>query len=69
MKKHGFGAPEERLIPALFASFLTPIGLFMFAVRTGETRSLFLFNFHKLPETCAREVLEQLLIPRCVVDW
>ncbi|KAL2067884.1 hypothetical protein VTL71DRAFT_15982 [Oculimacula yallundae] len=31
MKKFGFGAPEERLIPALFASFLTPIGLFMFA--------------------------------------
>ncbi|KAK0116003.1 hypothetical protein ONS95_013040 [Cadophora gregata] len=31
MKKHGFGAPEERLIPALFASFLTPVGLFMFA--------------------------------------
>lgn len=54
MKKHGFGAPEERLIPALFASFLTPIGLFMFAVSTGETRSLFLLNVHKLPETCAR---------------
>jgi DHA1 family multidrug resistance protein-like MFS transporter len=31
MKKFGMGAPEDRLIPALFASFLTPIGLFIFA--------------------------------------
>lgn len=31
IKRFGFGAPEGRLVPALFASFLTPIGLFLFA--------------------------------------
>ena len=30
MRKHGLGAPERRLIPALFVSFLLPIGLFIF---------------------------------------
>ncbi|KAH0275070.1 MFS general substrate transporter, partial [Aureobasidium melanogenum] len=28
---HGLGSPERRLIPALFSSFLVPIGLFIFA--------------------------------------
>jgi DHA1 family multidrug resistance protein-like MFS transporter len=28
--KNGLGAPEKRLVPALFASFLLPIGLFIF---------------------------------------
>lgn len=28
--KNGLGAPEKRLIPALYASFLCPIGLFLF---------------------------------------
>ncbi|KAF2841587.1 MFS general substrate transporter [Patellaria atrata CBS 101060] len=31
MIKNGFGAPERRLIPALWASTLLPVGLFMFA--------------------------------------
>jgi DHA1 family multidrug resistance protein-like MFS transporter len=31
MRREGFGAPEGRLLPALVASFLTPIGLFIFA--------------------------------------
>jgi DHA1 family multidrug resistance protein-like MFS transporter len=31
IREHGFGAPERRLIPALFSSFLVPIGLFIFA--------------------------------------
>ncbi|KAK3676347.1 hypothetical protein LTR78_003621 [Recurvomyces mirabilis] len=31
MIKNGLGKPERRLIPALVASFLLPIGLFMFA--------------------------------------
>ena len=31
MVAHGFGAPERRLIPALAATFLCPIGLFIFA--------------------------------------
>lgn len=35
--KNGLGAPEKRLIPALFASFLLPIGLFIF----GELISLY----------------------------
>ncbi|KAK4973691.1 hypothetical protein LTR42_005680 [Elasticomyces elasticus] len=35
--KHGFGPPEERLIPALFASFLVPIGLFIFAWTTRSS--------------------------------
>jgi len=30
IKAHGFGKPERRLIPALYASFLLPIGLFIF---------------------------------------
>jgi MFS transporter, DHA1 family, multidrug resistance protein len=30
IKKNGIGAPEGSLIPALFVSFLLPIGLFMF---------------------------------------
>ncbi|PIA91665.1 Caffeine resistance protein 5 [Cercospora beticola] len=30
IRKFGLGAPERRLIPALFASFLCPIGLFIF---------------------------------------
>ncbi|KAK3112581.1 hypothetical protein LTR53_011002 [Teratosphaeriaceae sp. CCFEE 6253] len=29
--KNGLGAPEQRLVPALVASFLLPIGLFIFA--------------------------------------
>ena len=32
VKEHGFGAPEERLIPGLFACFLVPIGLFLFGI-------------------------------------
>ncbi|KAK7520782.1 major facilitator superfamily domain-containing protein [Phyllosticta citriasiana] len=31
INKHGLGAPERRLIPALIVCFLCPIGLFMFA--------------------------------------
>ncbi|KAI9809338.1 MAG: hypothetical protein M1825_002630 [Sarcosagium campestre] len=31
MKKNGLGAPEKRLIPALFTCLLIPVGLFMFA--------------------------------------
>lgn len=31
IRAHGLGAPERRLIPALFSSFLVPIGLFIFA--------------------------------------
>lgn len=31
LRAHGLGAPERRLIPALFASFLCPVGLFIFA--------------------------------------
>jgi len=30
IREHGLGAPERRLIPALIASFLCPIGLFLF---------------------------------------
>jgi DHA1 family multidrug resistance protein-like MFS transporter len=30
IRANGLGAPERRLIPALFASFLCPIGLFLF---------------------------------------
>ncbi len=30
LREHGLGAPERRLIPALVASFLCPIGLFVF---------------------------------------
>lgn len=30
IRKNGLGAPEKRLIPALYASFLCPIGLFIF---------------------------------------
>ena len=29
--KHGLGAPEKRLVPAIFASLLVPPGLFLFA--------------------------------------
>ncbi|CAD0114851.1 unnamed protein product [Aureobasidium uvarum] len=31
IREHGMGTPERRLIPALFSSFLVPIGLFIFA--------------------------------------
>ncbi|KAI5209139.1 MFS general substrate transporter [Aureobasidium subglaciale] len=31
IRAHGMGAPERRLIPALYSSFLVPIGLFIFA--------------------------------------
>ncbi|CAD0089826.1 unnamed protein product [Aureobasidium vineae] len=31
IRAHGMGTPERRLIPALFSSFLVPIGLFIFA--------------------------------------
>lgn len=31
IRAHGFGTPEQRLIPALFSSFTIPIGLFIFA--------------------------------------
>ncbi|THW33676.1 MFS general substrate transporter [Aureobasidium pullulans] len=31
IRQNGLGAPERRLIPALFSSFLVPIGLFIFA--------------------------------------
>lgn len=34
--KNGLGAPEKRLIPALFASFLLPIGLFIFGKFTSH---------------------------------
>jgi DHA1 family multidrug resistance protein-like MFS transporter len=30
LRKNGLGAPEKRLIPALYASFALPIGLFIF---------------------------------------
>lgn len=30
IRKNGLGAPEKRLIPALYASFLCPVGLFIF---------------------------------------
>jgi DHA1 family multidrug resistance protein-like MFS transporter len=30
LRKNGLGAPEKRLVPALAASFLLPIGLFIF---------------------------------------
>ncbi|KAF1832782.1 MFS general substrate transporter [Decorospora gaudefroyi] len=30
IRAHGLGAPERRLIPALFVTFLVPIGLFIF---------------------------------------
>jgi DHA1 family multidrug resistance protein-like MFS transporter len=30
IREHGLGAPERRLIPALIAAFLCPIGLFIF---------------------------------------
>ena len=30
IRKNGFGAPEQRLIPALVASFFCPVGLFIF---------------------------------------
>ncbi|KAK5685342.1 hypothetical protein LTS10_003420 [Elasticomyces elasticus] len=35
--KYGFGPPEERLIPALFACFLVPVGLFIFAWTTRSS--------------------------------
>lgn len=35
--KNGIGAPERRLIPALFVSFLVPIGLFIFAWTSNRT--------------------------------
>ena len=31
IKKNGLGAPERRLIPALFAAWLCPVGLFIYA--------------------------------------
>ncbi|KAF2029004.1 benomyl/methotrexate resistance protein [Setomelanomma holmii] len=31
IRAHGLGSPERRLIPALFVTFLVPIGLFIFA--------------------------------------
>jgi DHA1 family multidrug resistance protein-like MFS transporter len=30
--KHGFSAPESRLVPGLWASCIVPIGLFLFGV-------------------------------------
>jgi DHA1 family multidrug resistance protein-like MFS transporter len=33
IRERGLGAPERRLIPALIASFLCPIGLFIFGKR------------------------------------
>ena len=36
IRRHGLGAPERRLVPALFASVLLPVGLFIFAW-TGNT--------------------------------
>lgn len=30
-RAHGLGKPERRLVPALYASFLLPVGLFIFA--------------------------------------
>ncbi|GAB7352743.1 hypothetical protein MBLNU459_g3095t1 [Dothideomycetes sp. NU459] len=36
-RAHGMGTPEQRLVPALFASFLVPAGLFIFAF-TGNGR-------------------------------
>ena len=36
IRKYGLGAPERRLIPALYASVLLPIGLFIFGW-TGNT--------------------------------
>jgi len=30
IRRHGLGAPERRLIPALFVAFLCPVGLFIF---------------------------------------
>jgi DHA1 family multidrug resistance protein-like MFS transporter len=35
--KNGLGAPEKRLIPALFSSFLLPIGLFIFGEEYFES--------------------------------
>lgn len=39
IRAHGLGAPERRLVPALYASVLLPAGLFIFAWtgNTGET--------------------------------
>jgi DHA1 family multidrug resistance protein-like MFS transporter len=34
IRKNGLGAPERRLIPALFASILCPVGLFIFGMFT-----------------------------------
>ncbi|KAJ9628578.1 hypothetical protein H2203_002479 [Taxawa tesnikishii (nom. ined.)] len=31
IRAHGLGAPERRLVPALFSTFLIPVGLFIFA--------------------------------------
>lgn len=30
IRRSGLGAPEKRLVPALFAAFMLPVGLFMF---------------------------------------
>lgn len=30
IRANGLGAPEKRLVPAIYASFLLPIGLFLF---------------------------------------
>ncbi|KAF2799148.1 MFS general substrate transporter [Melanomma pulvis-pyrius CBS 109.77] len=38
IKSHGLGAPEGRLIPALYASFCFPAGLFIFAWTTTDPR-------------------------------
>ena len=36
IRKYGLGPPEQRLIPAIFASFLCPIGLFIFGWTARE---------------------------------
>ncbi|KAH8688045.1 major facilitator superfamily domain-containing protein [Phaeosphaeriaceae sp. PMI808] len=36
IRAHGLGAPERRLIPALFVTFLVPIGLFIFGWTARE---------------------------------
>ncbi|KIW00753.1 uncharacterized protein PV09_07735 [Verruconis gallopava] len=36
-RKNGLGAPEKRLVPALFAAFLLPVGLFIFAWASNPT--------------------------------
>ena len=40
LRKNGLGAPEKRLVPALAASFLLPIGLFIF----GESSSTYMMT-------------------------